>query len=228
MNICLCFNGGLSLFSINRIKGIVRFILFTLIFVILFGVVVSFFFPLNYREEITQYSKIYNNDPFLVAAIIKVESGYNKDAISIKDARGLMQIGPTTGRWAADTLNVENFQEEMLFEPQVNIRFGNWYLRQLKNQFNDNLDLVLAAYNAGSGNVTNWLKDESYSEDGISLSHIPFPETENYLEKVKFNHKIYSFIYKNYMFKTSSDSSLYFDIVVLIREILSGIYNSIT
>ena len=192
------------------------------------GIIVSFIFPLAYREDINRYSEIYDLDPFLVAAIIKVESGYNKDAISNKDARGLMQIGPTTGQSAASVLGVENYKEQILFEPQVNIRFGTWYLRQLKGEFNEDLDLVLTAYNAGSGNVTNWLKDDRYSSDGESLSYIPFEETRNYLEKVKLNHKAYSIIYRNFMEMPSNESSLYFNLVVTFRELLSRAYNSLT
>ena len=215
------------MFLINRIKGIIRFILFILIFAVIVGVIISFIFPLNYRDEITRYSKIYDLDPFLVAAVIKVESGYEKDAESSKDAKGLMQIGPSTGQWAADELGVKNYSEDMLFDPQINIRFGAWYLRQLKGEFNDNLNLVLAAYNAGSGNVSNWLSDEKYSIDGNNLIHIPFEETRNYLDKVKFNYKAYGLIYRNFMYTPSSESSLYFDLVVTIREYLSRVYNSL-
>lgn len=192
------------------------------------GVIVSFVFPLAYRDEINRYSEIYDLDPFLVAAVIKVESGYNKDATSNKDAKGLMQIGPTTGKWAAEVLGVDDYKEEMLFDPQINIRFGTWYIRQLKGEFNEDMDLVLAAYNAGSGNVTNWLMDERYSTDGEMLSYIPFEETRNYLEKVHFNQRAYGLIYRNMMHMPSGDSSLYFDIVVTIRELLSRVYNRLT
>lgn len=211
----------------NRLKRIVKLIIFLIIFSIVSGLILSFIFPLSYRNEINNYSDVYDLDPFLVAAVIKVESGYKKDAISSRDARGLMQIGPTTGNWAAEVLEIEDYTEDMLFNPQINIRFGTWYLRQLKGEFDDNLNLVLAAYNAGSGNVTNWLSDERYSEDGDNLRKIPYEETENYLEKVKFNYKAYSLIYKNFMYADKNDSSLYFNIIVLIREYLSKIYNYI-
>lgn len=215
------------MFFLNRIKRIFKFILFVTLFAIIVGVIVSFVFPLTYKDEIKRYSETYDLDPFLVSAVIKVESGYNKDAVSNKDAKGLMQIGPTTGKWAADVIGVKNYTSEMLFEPEVNIRFGTWYIRQLKNEFDEDINLVLAAYNAGSGNVSNWLTDERYSEDGESLNYIPFEETRNYLEKVAFNHKAYSFIYSNFMDIPSTDSSLYFDLVITIRELLSRFYNSL-
>lgn len=216
------------MFLVNKIKGMIKLILFIIIVAIMVGVIVSFVFPLYYRDEINKYSEIYDLDPFLVASVIKVESGYNKNAVSIKDARGLMQIGPSTGKWASEVLTVENYNSDMLFEPELNIRFGTWYIRQLKSEFKEDVDLVLAAYNAGSGNVSNWLMDERYSKDGENLSYIPFEETSNYLDKVKFNHKAYSMIYRNFMKMPSNDSSLYFDIVITIRELLSKVYNSIT
>lgn len=216
------------MYLLDNIKRIIKLILFIIIVAVMVGVIVSFVFPLTYRDEINRYSEIYDLNPFLVAAMIKVESGYNKDAVSSKDAKGLMQIGPTTGEWAAEVLGVENYNSEMLFEPEVNIRFGTWYIRQLKSEFNENMALVLAAYNAGSGNVTNWLMDERYSSDGENLSYIPFEETRNYVEKVNFNQRAYSVIYRKFMEMPVDDSSSYFDIVITIRELLSRAYKALT
>ena len=215
-------------FYISRIiKRIFRFIIFVIISSLAIGVAVSIFFPIAYKDYINNYSKQYDIDPFLVAAVINVESKYNKDAISPKDARGLMQIGPQTGSWAADELGIVNYSENSLFKPEVNIRVGIWYLNQLNNEFNNNTDLVLAAYNAGSGNVNKWLGDKNYSKDGLKLSFIPFKETEEYLEKVNFNHKIYSLVYKNYMEKPDSMNSLYTDVIISLRTYLRDILKSL-
>lgn len=215
------------MYLLNRLKRIVRIIIFLLLFAIIGGVILSIIFPLSYRDEINKYSETYDIDPFLVAAIIKVESSFNKEAVSSRDARGLMQIGPTTGRWAAEVLEIEDYTEDSLFDPKINIKFGTWYIRQLKREFGGDLNLVLAAYNAGSGNVSNWLKDERNSEDGQNLTNIPFEETDNYLRKVKLNYRSYSLIYKRLMYMDSGESSLYFDIVLLIRKNLSKIYDYI-
>jgi soluble lytic murein transglycosylase len=194
---------------------------------ILVGLALSFIFPIAYKDEIYKYSKEYNLDPFLVAAIINVESKYNKDAISNKDARGLMQIGEQTGTWGAEVLGIEDFNPDMLFNPELNVRIGTWYLSQLKKEFNNDIPLVLAAYNAGSGNVTKWLQDERYSKDGNNLYKIPYKETEEYLEKVEFNHKIYRILYRHYMEKPDTSTSLYSDVIIYLRTFISNFLKSL-
>ncbi len=158
-------------------------------------------YPINYREQIATYSKKYNIDPFLVAAIIRVESKYDINALSHKEARGLMQISPVTGKWGAGEIGILNYKEELLYDPEINIEIGCWYINKLNVQFNNNLELVLAAYNGGSGNVTKWLKDSNYSGDGKNLNHIPFKETELYLKKVLKAYDIYIKLYNSDFFR---------------------------
>lgn len=146
---------------------------------------------------ISKYSKEFNVDPYLIAAIINVESKYDKYAMSSKEARGLMQIAPITGKWASEELNIEDFTLEDLFDPELNIMVGAWYLNILSKEFDNNLQLILAAYNAGSGNVVKWLQNEIYSEDGKTLKEIPFTETKEYVKKVENNIKIYRLLYEN-------------------------------
>lgn len=154
-------------------------------------------YPLGYLDLIDKYSNEFNVDPYLVAAIINVESRYDKEAISPKEARGLMQISPTTGEWASKELSIEDFSLEKLFEPETNIRIGTWYLKVLSEEFGNNLQLILAAYNGGSGNVSKWLENEEYSRDGLVLTKIPFKETEEYIKKVEKNIKIYRIVYRS-------------------------------
>lgn len=187
---------------------------------------ITILFPLEYVDYINKYSKEYDVDPLLIASVINVESKYNKDAVSPKDARGLMQIGPTTGRWAGEELNITNYNENMLFIPEINIRIGSWYLARLKTEFGDNLDLVLAAYNAGSGNVRKWRLDDLYSKDGISLDKIPFKETAEYLVRVKSNLKIYNLVYNNKISNSDYFSMKYFEMMNKIRKNLLNISNS--
>ena len=130
----------------------------------------------------------------MVSAVIKTESNFDVDAKSKKNAYGLMQITPDTARWIADKMNMDNFSLDMLTDSDTNIKMGCWYLSNLNKEFNNN-DLALAAYNAGRGNVQKWLKDPQYSKDGVSLTNIPFPETDRYITKVKLYYKIYKFLY---------------------------------
>lgn len=173
--------------------------LFILVILVLSATYMYFIinYPLSYQVSIKKYSEKFNVDPYIIAAIINVESKYDKNAISNKDARGLMQIAPITGQWASEELRIEDFNIEDLFEPELNIMIGTWYLNTLNQEFDNNLQLVLAAYNAGSGNVVKWLKSEKYSEDGRSLKDIPYPETKEYVKKVENNIRIYKILYED-------------------------------
>lgn len=165
---------------------------------ILFGVkfiIKKYIYPYNYSEIVNEFSYKYNLDPFLVLAVIKTESNFNEEAESVKGAKGLMQIMDSTGEWIADKIGVNNFSPNMLYEPEINIEFGCWYLNNLLNEFED-LSLALAAYNGGSGNVTKWLNDPEYSNDGESLTYIPFKETKKYVDRVSTRYNIYKFLYE--------------------------------
>ena len=155
----------------------------------------KYVYPYKYVEYINKYSEEYELDPYLVLAVIKTESNFNKEAVSKKDAKGLMQIMDSTGEWVAEELKINNFTTSMLFDPELNIKMGCWYLNNLEHEFDENLDVVLAAYNGGSGNVNKWLSHEEYSIDGENLDYIPFPETKKYVDKVKANYNIYKFLY---------------------------------
>lgn len=209
------------LFSlISSIRGLFKFIIFILVVATLLGVVLAFFYPIGYKDYIVKYSRDQGIDPLLVSAMINVESNYNKDAISSKNAKGLMQISPQTGLWGAEELGIQDYREELLFDPKSNIQIGTWYIKNLMIEFNGDINLVLASYNAGSGNVRKWLNDTSYSMDGKSLNKIPFKETEDYLVKVALNHKIYKALYKKYMEKPDSINTVYIDAIINIRTLL--------
>jgi len=152
-------------------------------------------YPLKYSELVVKYSSEYDLDRNLVYSIIKAESGFNDQAISPRDAKGLMQILDSTGEWAAEKIKIENFDSSMLMEPETNIRIGCWYIAKLLDQYSQNTELALAAYNAGSGNVSKWLKDTNISKNGKTLDRIPFEETENYVAKIKKYNNMYKKLY---------------------------------
>ncbi|MDD3840618.1 MAG: lytic transglycosylase domain-containing protein [Clostridia bacterium] len=152
--------------------------------------------PISYKELIFKYSDKYEIDPYLVASIISVESNFDPNARSHKDALGLMQITSPTAIWIAHKIDYKQFSEKMLFDPEINIMFGCWYIDNLREEFGDNLRNILAAYNGGRGNVNKWLSDKNYSNDGISLNRIPFKETDNYVHKVIDKYNKYKNIYK--------------------------------
>lgn len=204
--------------TIKKIKKLVVSIILIFLIVTIGLVFLTTRYPIGYKSIIVKYSKEYKLDPYLIASIINVESKYDKDAISKKDAKGLMQIGPQTGKWASEVLEIKNYNEDILFDPETNIRMGTWYIKTLFKEFDGDLDLVLAAYNAGSGNVKKWLNDERYCVDGTSLYNIPFKETDDYLIKVKENYKIYSTVYKKYIMNPNDKDSLYINLLHNIRK----------
>lgn len=187
----------------NVLKRLI--VIIVVAFIILFSsqwVIEEFLFPFKYKADVVKYSEENNIDPRLVLSIIKVESNFKEDAISKKGALGLMQMTAETGSWVAKQLNISGFRGEMLLKPETNIKFGCWYLNNLNEEFND-LDLVLAAYNGGRGNVKKWLSDEDHSMDGKRLHNIPFKETDKYVKKVKTYYNIYKRLYKEEDFNSN-------------------------
>lgn len=155
-------------------------------------------YPLYHREIIVTEARKNQLDPHLVAAVIFVESSFHEKARSAKGARGLMQIMPETGLWAAGKLGMDNFTAEQLFEPQINIALGTWYLRDLLQQFNGNLYLALAAYNGGRSNVEMWLQKGTWDGRKKTIKNIPFPETRYFVFKVERAYQRYKQIYRNF------------------------------
>lgn len=154
------------------------------------------FFPYKYQEYVDKYSSEYDLDPLLVLAVIKTESKFDDDAHSHKNAVGLMQITVETGEWAAKKMGYSTFSKEDLYNEEYNIRMGCWYLRRLNDIFDKDLDLTIAAYNAGPTNVQSWLIDEKYSSNGKSIDYIPFGETKKYVDKVNTYYHIYEYLYR--------------------------------
>lgn len=184
-------------------KGIGIFIVFALIIAVGCTVylnrknIVRKMYPITYSEIIVENAKKYNLDPYLVFAVIKTESAFDKEAKSSQNAIGLMQITGPTAKWIAEKNNVSNFKENDLYDPQTNIQMGCWYLNNLSEEFEGKLQLVLAAYNGGRGNVNKWLQDSTYSDDGENLKVIPYKETDEYVKKVEVNMKMYKDLYKD-------------------------------
>lgn len=156
------------------------------------GRIKAFLYPRKYSVYVEKYSKEYNLDENFVYSIIKAESKFNPKALSHKGAKGLMQIADITRDWAIVELDLDENID--IYDPETNIMIGCWYLNRLYKEFGDT-DLVIAAYNGGSGNVSKWLADEKYSEDGEKLHIIPFNETDKYVKKVNRNYEQYNKIY---------------------------------
>ncbi|MCL2321313.1 MAG: lytic transglycosylase domain-containing protein [Oscillospiraceae bacterium] len=152
-------------------------------------------FPKKYSTYVDYFANKYKLDKYLVYSVIKVESNFKETAISNKGAVGLMQIMPETGTWISQKMGMVGYTDDMLVDTETNIKMGSFYLSDLSEEFHGDINLMIAAYNGGRGNVKNWLSDPKYSDDGRNLKSIPFDETSNYLVKIKFTYKIYKFLY---------------------------------
>ena len=159
------------------------------LFLAIFGVncIYGYLFPIKYQEEIAEACFEHDVDEAIIYSVINVESHFNKNAISSKGAVGLMQVMPSTAEGLAKEISLKEFD---LQNPADNIFLGTYYIGKLLQRF-DILETALAAYNAGPTNVSNWLKNADYSDDGKVFKYIPFEETRNYISKFEKNYKYY-------------------------------------
>ena len=150
-------------------------------------------YPLKYQEYIKYYSDLCNLDFYLVISLIKIESDFNQKAVSIKGAKGLMQLMDSTSKYVADMIGKDSYD---VFNERDNIELGCHYLQYLLKKF-PVTSTALCAYNAGEGNVSDWLGEKSLSQDGLNLAVIPFRETREYIVKFEKTFSKYKKLYKN-------------------------------
>ncbi|MCI9575781.1 MAG: lytic transglycosylase domain-containing protein [Clostridiales bacterium] len=161
-------------------------------------------YPEKYAEFVVPEAIKNGLEPELVYAIIKAESDFNPEAVSSVGAMGLMQMTPSTFEWVQTMIPSDPaYEKEALFDPEVSIRYGCKYLAWNLKKFGD-LETALCAYNAGPGNVSQWLKTKQYSTDGKTLQYIPFKDTEAYVENVMRYYEKYKELYHNYEQEVSS------------------------
>ena len=152
--------------------------------------------PDEYLSYVRKYAYEYNIPESVIFAVIKVESNFDTEAESVAGARGLMQMMPSTFEWLTSEEHLgENLHKNKLFDPEISIRYGTYYLNYLYAKFDRNLNTALAAYNAGEGNVAKWLDDPDYSDGKGNLTYIPFKETRNYVTKVNNEIDTYKKLY---------------------------------
>jgi soluble lytic murein transglycosylase len=139
-------------------------------------------YPLRYSEYVRVHAKEHELDPALLAAVIYQESKFRPSAKSSSGAIGLMQLAPSTAKGIAIRTGGHRFVTSDLYDPEINIRYGAWYLANLFAKYHSE-QLVLAAYNAGQGNVDRW------RSEGVGIQ---FPETVAYVDKVEKLKRIYA------------------------------------
>ena len=139
--------------------------------------------PLRHEDIIRQQAADKNLDPALIAGVIYTESRF-RDQTSPAGAKGLMQILPSTADYIARKSGGTAFEQGDLASPQINIAYGSYFLRYLIDHYDGHEPLAIAAYNAGLGNVDEWVAEAGGSEDFDLDVDIPFPETRAYVRNV--------------------------------------------
>ncbi|TCS83560.1 lytic transglycosylase domain-containing protein [Tepidibacillus fermentans] len=172
------------------------FLLFLVFLSINSRTVWKFMYPIKYEKQIKIYTSKFHVDPYLVLAIIQVETRFQKDKHSPKGAVGLMQIMPETANWIAKRAEFPSEMVQNLHQPENNIAFGSWYLSKMNQQFNGNIYATIAAYNAGPGNVEKWIQQGLWDGSLEHLDRIPFGETRHYVQRVLHFYDRYQWIYK--------------------------------
>jgi soluble lytic murein transglycosylase len=149
-------------------------------------------FPFPYQQSILQAARDNKLDPLLIISVIRQESSFNPQIDSRVGAQGLMQIVPPTARWVAEQINLPNYS---LLVPEYNIAIGSWYLAHNHDRYQNNSLLAAASYNAGTGNVHEWLGRYDTNDWDRFVESIPFTETHDYVEGVLGNYWNYMRLY---------------------------------
>lgn len=164
-------------------------------------------FPIPYERPLKQASKATDIDPIVFLSLIKQESAFNANAISVAGARGLMQLMPGTAR-----LIKRKISPQQLSNPLINIQIGTTLVKKLVRRYNGNLVYVLSAYNAGERNCDRWINN-IFNRNNTSLLHtiesIPISETQKYVQSIIRNIFFYKYLnsYTTRVIPTNGNSS---------------------
>lgn len=154
-------------------------------------------YPKKYEEYVTKYTEEYSVDQYIVYAMIKQESNFDPEAVSIDKARGLMQLTEDTFDWIKGKLKDDkSVTFDDMFDPETNIRYGVYLISYLEGRYETFTNIVVA-YHAGLNITAKWLANEEYSKDGKNLDVIPYKDTEFHVKKVSKYYDEYINLYEN-------------------------------
>ena len=152
-------------------------------------------FPKAYWTDLRKYSVLNGLDPYLVASLIRQESEFNALALSRANAVGLMQLLPKTGKTVAKQVKLKGYSAPQLYTPAVNLQLGTRYFKDMVDKYNGQFEYALAAYNAGSDRVGDWLGQGHYRDPQEFVESIPFTETREYVQAILRNANVYRQLY---------------------------------
>ena len=139
----------------------------------------SLYYPLPYKDNIVEVASMYNFPYVIYSGLIRTESGFDMDVVSVAGAIGLSQLMPDTAKEQAQNLGIKDYD---LNDPETNILFGGSYLNWLIGKY-DSIPLSCLAYNAGPGNVWSWQRLWGDLPDELFIEAVPFKETRDYFPK---------------------------------------------
>ena len=157
-------------------KSVLKYLVFLIITGIILLLAKTSVGPIKCIPIVYKSAQKYNMDPALIMSVIEIESKFNPKAVSSAGAIGLMQIMPKTAKAVSRELKIKKYNKDSLYNPEINIRIGTYYLKKLLQEFGNDIDLTLAAYNAGMGNIRKWQEQKK---------EIPFEETRTFVKRVK-------------------------------------------
>lgn len=152
-------------------------------------------FPRPYWSDLKRFSIANGLDPYLVASLIRQESEFNPAAVSRANAVGLMQLLARTGKLVAHQEKLRHYNASQLFTPAVNLQLGTRYFRGMVDEYGGTFEYALAAYNAGSDRVDEWLGQGKYRDAAEFVESIPFTETREYVQAILRNAAVYRQLY---------------------------------
>jgi soluble lytic murein transglycosylase len=152
-------------------------------------------FPKAYWTDLRKFSVLNGLDPYLVASLIRQESEFNAGALSRANAVGLMQLLPKTGKSVAKQVKLRGYTAPQLYTPAVNLELGTRYFKDMVDKYNGQFEYALAAYNAGTDRVGDWLGQGHYRDPQEFVESIPFTETREYVQAILRNASVYRQLY---------------------------------
>ena len=167
----------------------------TLLFYFSYQLFITVSYPLKFKSDVLEASNKHSVDKYLILAVIREESRFNKDSTSDKGAIGLMQLMPKTARWISQQQG-NTYNKKQLLSATTNIDYGTWYLNYLQKKYNKR-KLALAAYNSGTTIVDEWLVKHPEG----NVSEFSYPETRNFIARVTISRRIYKNLYDEESFE---------------------------
>lgn len=179
-----------------RHKRRFRCLLLILLAAVLLFVVPRLLYPRRYQAAVERWAQTYQLDPLLVDAFIRTESGFDSGATSSVDARGLMQMTEETFEWIKGKIAAnEELTFADLYDPEVSIRFGCYYLHLCLERYQNDIATAAAAYHSGWGTVDSLLRTQEHSEDGKTLQGFPYNQMRHYVNKITSCYEAYQRLY---------------------------------